>query len=86
MTIAYRDDKALPSRSVQNLFRRLEWSDWFTQRDIDWYLQHALYVLSAWDGRRLVGMGVLTGDGRIDVHLDMLIIDVPYQRRVSEQR
>ena len=55
MTIAYRDDKALPSRSVQNLFRRLEWSDWFTQRDIDWYLQHALYVLSAWDGRRLVG-------------------------------
>ena len=81
MAIAYSDSKALSSRKVQALFRRLEWSDWWTQSDIDWYLEHALRVDSAWDGQRLIGMGVLTGDGRIDVHLSMLIVDGPFRRR-----
>ena len=81
MTIAFKDSRAVSPRKVQALFRCLEWSDWWTRKDIEWYLQHALRVVSAWDGSRLIGMGVLTGDGRIDVHLSMLIVDAPYQRR-----
>jgi len=79
--ISYSDRKDLSPRAVQALFRRLEWSDWWTQKDIAWYLEHALRVLSAWRGRKLLGLGTLVGDGRIDVHLSMLIVDEPYQRQ-----
>jgi GNAT superfamily N-acetyltransferase len=79
MAIAYSFDKDLSARKVQALFRRLEWSDWWSQKDIDWFLSRTLRVVSAWDRERLIGLGVLTGDGRIDVHLNMLIVDDRYQ-------
>ena len=59
----------------------MEYSDWFTLTDIEWYLGHALFVVSAWHGRRLVGVGVLAGDGRISVTIDAMIVDEDYQRR-----
>lgn len=79
MKITYKITKSISPRSVQALFRRLEWSDWWTLADIRWYLNHALFVVSAWHGRKLVGLGVLIGDGRIDVQLNSLIVDEPYQ-------
>jgi GNAT superfamily N-acetyltransferase len=81
MKITYRTTKSVSPRSVQALLRRLEWSDWWTVADIRWYLSHALHVASAWHGRRLVGLGVLTGDGRIEVDVDKLVVDTRYQRR-----
>lgn len=79
-SITYSDDKALSPRKAQALFRRLEFSDWWSQKDIEWYLNAALRVISAWDREKLVGVGILTGDGRIDVHLSLLVVDAPYQR------
>jgi GNAT superfamily N-acetyltransferase len=59
----------------------MEFSDWLTIRDIEWYLSHALFVVSAYHGRKLVGLGVLTGDGKINVTIDAMIVDEDYQRR-----
>jgi len=81
MSISYSDKKTLSARTVQALFRRLEFSDWWSQKDIEWYLSSALRVVSAYRGRKLVGLGILTGDGRIDVHLSLLVVDAPYQRQ-----
>lgn len=81
MPITYSGTKAISARTVQALFRRLEFSDWWTQKDIEWYLHSALRVISARHGRKLVGLGTLTGDGRIDVHLSLLVVDAPYQRQ-----
>ena len=79
--IVFKQTKRIPSRSLQRLFRRMEFSDWLTNRDIEWYLSHALFVVSAWHSRKLVGVGILTGDGRIDVTIDAMIVDEDYQRR-----
>jgi len=79
--VTYTDRRDISPASVQALFRRNEWSDWWTRRDIAWYLERVLMVVSAWHGRRLVGVGMLVGDGRIDVHLSMLLVDAPYQRQ-----
>jgi ribosomal protein S18 acetylase RimI-like enzyme len=81
LDITYKDTKAINPRSIQALFRRLEWWDWWTLGDIGWYFNHALCVVSAWNDRKLVGLGVLTGDGRIDVHLSALVVDAICQRR-----
>ena len=79
--ITFRQSKRIPSRSVQRLFRRMEFYDWLSLADIEWFLSHALFVASAWHGRRLVGVGILTGDGRINVEIDTLIVDEDHQRR-----
>jgi len=79
--ITFRQTKRIPSRSVQRLFRRMEFSDWLTNREIEWYVSHALFVVCAWHGRKLVGLGLLTGDGKINVTIDAMIVDQDYQRR-----
>lgn len=81
MKITYKTVKSISPRSVHAFFRRTEWNDWFTMRDVEWYLESAVFVISAWHGRKLVGIGVLTGDGRIDVQLNALVVEEPYQRQ-----
>jgi GNAT superfamily N-acetyltransferase len=59
----------------------MQWHDWLTLEDVRWYLDHALYVASAWDGRQCVGVAVLTGDGRINTHLDTIVVNETHQGR-----
>ena len=77
--ITFKTTKAISPRALQILFQRNEWSDWWSLADIKWYLSHCLFAVSAWEGRNLVGIGVLTGDGRIAVNLDKLLVDVRYR-------
>lgn len=78
-TVAFRTTKRLPPKAVHALFRRTHWCYWFTVEDIEWYLKHALYVASAWKGRRCVGIAVGTGDGRINAWLDTIVVDEAFQ-------
>jgi GNAT superfamily N-acetyltransferase len=79
--IMFKTMKKVSARSVQDLFRRMEYSDWFTLKDVEWYLSHAVFVVSAWHGRKLVGLGVLTGDGRTELVINTMLVDAPYQRQ-----
>ena len=79
--ITYKATKRISARSVQALFRHMEYSNWFTLKDTEWYLGHAVFVVSAWHSRKLVGLGVLTGDGRTEVVINTLLVDERYQRR-----
>ena len=78
-TITYRTDKRIAAGAVGALFKRNEWCHWFTDEDIRWYLHHALSVVSAWRGRRAVGIAVVTGDGRIVMELSTLVVDHEYR-------
>jgi GNAT superfamily N-acetyltransferase len=79
--VGLQTGKRISAKAVQSLFTRMQWHDWFTLADVRWYLDHALYVVSAWDGRRCVGVAVLDGDGRINAHLDTIVVDEAYQGR-----
>ena len=81
MKITYRTAKGLSSRTVRSFFRRTEWNDWFSTSDVESYLKSAVLVVSAWHSRKLVGIGILTGDGKIEVKLDALVVDAAYQRK-----
>ena len=73
--IRFRTVKNVSASAVRALFRRNQWYDWFSVKDVEWYLRHALFIASAWHGRQAVGLAVLTGDGRISIELDTLIVD-----------
>ncbi|GAF83373.1 unnamed protein product [marine sediment metagenome] len=76
--IKFKTTRTIPPRAVQILVRRNEWSDWWSLQDIKWYLSRCLFVASAWNGQRLVGLGTLTGDGRISVNIGTLLVDAPF--------
>ena len=77
--ISFRASKRIDPTRVRKLFRRTGFNDWFSLADVVWYLRHALFVASAWAQDRCVGITVLTGDGRISVGLDLLVVDQPYR-------
>ena len=78
--INLKASKRLSPSPVRAFFKRCEWYDWFTLRDVEHYLREALYVATAWHGQKLVGLTALTGDGHNDVFLDTLVVDRNYQR------
>jgi len=79
--ITYKSTKRISCHSIKTLFRKAQLWDWLRLSEIEWMLKKALFVASAWDDEKLVGLGTLTGDGRIDLLLDTLIVDENYRRQ-----
>jgi len=79
--ITYKTSKQVSARAVLALFRRNEWREWFTLRDTQDLLDSALYVVSAWHGRRAVGVATLFGDGRFYTRLDTLLVDESWRHQ-----
>jgi len=79
--IRYRSSKNIPPRKAHAFFRRAGWWDWYTLAEVRWRLARALYVASAWDGEKMVGLVLLTGDGRLDVELRALVVEEAYRNR-----
>jgi len=78
--ITYKQTKRIPVGAAHAFFQRTQWWDWFSRSDAEWRLKHCLYLATAWHGRRMVGMAMLTGDGRIDVELYALVVERFYRR------
>ena len=79
--IGYKTSKKISAPAVLALFRRNEWREWFTPRDMRDLLHQALFVTSAWQGRRAVGIATVFGDGRYCARLDTLLVDEPFRRQ-----
>lgn len=79
--IIYKTSQQVSASAILALFRRNEWREWFTLRDAQDLLKHALYVASAWHGRRAVGIATLFGDGRFYTRLDTLLVDEGWHRQ-----
>jgi ribosomal protein S18 acetylase RimI-like enzyme len=79
--ITFKCGRQVPYTALRAFFKRCQWYDWFTRADVEHYLKKALYIATAWHGRKIVGFAALKGDGRNDVSLDSLVVDYTYQRR-----
>lgn len=79
INILYKRSRRIDPVRTRKLFRRTGFQDWLSQADVAWYLRHALFIASAWLGKRCVGVAVLTGDGRISVSLDLLLVDESFR-------
>ena len=78
--ITYKRTRHISPGAALAFFTRAQWWDWYNLDDVAWRLRHCLYLASAWHGRKMVGMAMLTGDGRIDVELYALVVDPEYRK------
>ena len=78
--IVYKTNKKISSTAIYRFFRDNELNDWFSKTDTEFYIRKSLFLASAWDGLKCIGVGVLCGDGKINVELDVLVVDCSYRR------
>jgi GNAT superfamily N-acetyltransferase len=79
--VRYERSKRIAVGAVHRLFVRNGWKDWHTRRDTARYIARALFVATAWSGRKAIGMGTLYGDGLFTTSVETLLVDHEFQRR-----
>ena len=73
-SITYRQDKKLPRNQVLSLYTALRWSSAYKPALLIKALANSDTVISAWDGRQLIGLGNAISDGHLVVYYPHLLV------------
>lgn len=77
--IQFKETNDIPPETMQGLFLKEQWNDFFDLEEVALHLRTALHVVTAWRGDELVGYGRLDGDGRIWVEISDVLVKSEYQ-------
>jgi len=77
--IEYRESKEVPVQQLHALFRREQWADHLELDEVEFYLEVALHVVTAWRGDEIIGFARLEGDGRISVEISDVLVRSDFQ-------
>jgi ribosomal protein S18 acetylase RimI-like enzyme len=82
MPILYRDDHDIDLDQLTVLFNAVGWERRTADRERLAQLVHgSLYVVSAWDGDRLVGFARAISDGATNAYISTVAVLPEYQKR-----
>ena len=82
MTIDYRDDHEIDLDQLTVLFNSAGWERRTADRDrLAQLVRGSLYVVSAWDGDRLVGFARGISDGATNAYISTVAVLPEYQKR-----
>ena len=82
MTIVYRDSHAVDLDQLTVLFNVVGWERRTTDREhLAQLVRGSLYVVSAWDGDRLVGFARGISDGATNAYISTVAVLPEYQKR-----
>jgi GNAT superfamily N-acetyltransferase len=79
MQIEYRDTKKIPQKDVIELYKSNKWSSAKKPDILMKALKNSATLISAWDGKKLVGLGNAITDGYLVVYYPHLLVDPSYQ-------
>ena len=79
--IEYRDTPNLPTEAVLALYRALDWASAKKPRALCRALAASHTLISAWEGRQLVGLGNALSDGHLVVYYAHLLVLPSHQGR-----
>ncbi len=77
--IYYSYEKVLPEEQVIALYSALEWSSAEKPKELLSALANSHTVISAWAGKRLIGLGNAISDGHLVVFYPHLLVLPEYQ-------
>ena len=82
MTIVYRDDHEIDLDQLTVLFNSIGWERRTADRDrLAQLVRGSLYVVSAWEGDRLVGFARAISDGAANAYISTVAVLPEYQKR-----
>ncbi len=82
MTIVYRDSHDVDLDQLTVLFNSVGWERRTAERErLAQLVRGSLYVVSAWDGARLVGFARAISDGAFNAYISTVAVLPAYQKR-----
>ncbi|PAX60168.1 GNAT family N-acetyltransferase [Brunnivagina elsteri CCALA 953] len=79
MTITFSETRDIEAAQVVVLYKVNRWSSVRKPQLLYQALINSHYLVSAWDGKRLVGIGNAISDGHLVVYYPHLLVDPDYQ-------
>lgn len=82
MKIEFKENKKISQLDLKTLYEDVEWYAY--TRDLNQLqqaLENSLYVLTAWEGERLVGLIRVVGDGLTIVYIQDILVLNSYQNQ-----
>lgn len=79
MNIGYSTRKDFTARELEDLFLSVEWSSGHFPDKLVIAMENFSTVVSAWDGKKLVGMICAMDDGIMNAYVHYLLVDPAYQ-------
>ncbi len=80
-SLTYTTEKRFTQEQVVALFRSVGWHSADYPSRLYKALMGSSFVISAWDGDRLVGLVRILDDGELCAYLKYLLVDLDYQGR-----
>ncbi|MBE2272507.1 MAG: GNAT family N-acetyltransferase [Anaerolinea sp.] len=82
MTIVYRDDHDIDLDQLTILFNAVGWERRTTDRErLAQLVRGSMFVVSAWEGDRLVGFARAISDGAFNAYISTVAVLPEYQKR-----
>lgn len=83
--ITYKENISLTKEAVINLYNDANWTAYTKDADnLMLAIKNSLYVLTAWDGEKLVGSIRLVGDGKTIIYIqDILVLNTYKQNKIG---
>ena len=77
MTIIFKDDKIINQQNLQELYEDVEWYAYTKDlNQLQQALENSLFVLTAWEGKQLIGLIRVVGDGLTILYIqDILVLN-----------
>lgn len=82
MTIILKENKQIDQKNLAALYEDVEWYAYTKDlKKLSQALSNSLYVLSAWDANRLVGLIRIVGDGFTIIYIQDILVLKSFQNR-----
>jgi len=82
VNIVFKEGKEIAQKQLQSLYEDVEWFAYTKDiAQLKQALSHSLYVLSAWEEDRLVGLIRVVGDGLTIVYIQDILVLTSHQNR-----
>ncbi len=82
MTIDYQTNKNLNQQDVLDLYNDANWTAYTKEpENLIEAIQNSLYVITAWDNDKLVGLIRLVGDGKTIIYIQDILVLKAYKKQ-----
>jgi ribosomal protein S18 acetylase RimI-like enzyme len=82
MQIIYKSTKRISSENLMSLYSDADWSAYTEDsRNLVKAVKNSLYVLTAWEGKQLIGLLRVVGDGVTISYIQDILVRKKYKRR-----
>jgi len=79
--VEYKENVKVPLTQLRRLYKSVRWLHYTRPKLLKTAYERSDYVVSAWDGRRVVGLARAISDGVFNAYVADILVEPGYRRR-----